>query len=329
MTRISGRLTKIGLGRETVRGTSVVPTYWIPVLEMGFDDQLEMKDNESGFGVIAAISDSQVVRKWGEGDYSGKIFHKSVGLELFGVFGQLPTSVQRTTTGVYDHTYAMLQTNQHGTLTVAVSDANYSGRFAMAGINSWSLEAEVGDYIRRSVSLISKASASSSESPAYTNEIEFIPKHMSVRFAAAGANDTTLDAAAAIKVRAVNFEVSKNATALQIMGTNDIDDVANTQLEVAGEIELYYDDRTYHNLALAGTHQSARIEMMNSDIIIGTSGTHNPALRFQFAEIVLSFPERGFDLNDISTITVPFKAVLNIASGGFMTARLTNDVAAY
>jgi hypothetical protein len=326
MVRIISRLTKLGLGRETTRGTGVAPTYWIPVLEMSFDDTFDLKDNESGFGNLAAISDSQIVRKWGEGEFSGKIFDKSVGLEMVGVFGQLPTSVQRTTTGVYDNTYLMLQTNQHASLTAAMSDANYQGRFPLALVNTWSLEAEVGDYIRRTCNLLSKSSVSSSETPVYTNENEFIPKNMIVKLAAAGAIDATLDAATALKVRSVNFEINKNAEGLQVFGSNDLDDVVNKQVEITGEFELYYDDRTYQTLALAGTHQSMRIEMINTDIIIGTSGTHNPALRFQFPEVALEFPDRGFDNNDVSTITVAFRAMFNIAGAAQVTARVTNAV---
>jgi hypothetical protein len=304
----------------------VAPTYFIPVLDLGFDDKLEMKDNESGFGNLAGVSDSQIVKRWSEGDYGGKIFDKSVGLELVGVFGQLPTSVQRTTTGVYDNTYTMLQTNQHATLTAALTDTNYSGRAPMCAVNTWSLQAEVGDYIRRTVNLIGKVSASSTETVAFTNENEFLPKHMSVKLAAAGANDATLDAATAIKVRSVNFEIAKNAESLQVMGTNDIDDVVNKRVDVTGTFEMYYDDRTFHTLAAAGTHQALRIEMVNTDVIIGTSGTHNPALRFQFPEIILSFPERGFSNDDISTLSIPFKASLNIATASQITARLTNAV---
>lgn len=329
MARIIGRLTKIGLGKETVRGTAVAPTYWIPVLDLGFDDKIELKDNESGFGNLAAIQDSQIVKKWAEGDYGGKIFDRSVGMELVGLFGAAPTSAQRTTTGVYDHTYAMAQNNQHTSLTAAISEANYQGRYPLAMISSWSLEAEVGDYIRRTCSLISKASSSSSETPSYTNENEFTPKDMSIKFAAAGAVDATLDSASAVKIRSVNLEINKNTDGLQVFGSNDLDDIVNKQIEVTGEFEMYYDDRTYHTLAQAGTHQAMRIEILNSAKIIGTSGTHNPALRFTMREVALDLPERGFDNNDILTISVGFRAVLNLTAGTLIEARLTNEVVSY
>lgn len=326
MTRVIGRLTKLGMGRETTRGTGVAPTYWIPVLDMSFEDTIELTDNESGFGSIASISDSEVTKQWAEGDYQGKIFDKSIGLEMVGLFGQLPTSVQRTTTGVYDNTYTLLNTNQHQSMTICVDEPNYNGRFALAMFDTWSLVAEVGDYIQRKLSLMSKASVAGTDTPAYTNENEFIPKHMAVRMAAAGSNDSTLDAATAIKITQINFDFNKNPDGQQVFGSNDLDDIANQQVEITGDFDMYYDDRTYHNLAKAGTHQALRIEMINTDIVIGTSGTNNPALRFQFPEVALDFPTSKFDNDKVATINVKFRAMLNIASGVLATARVTNTV---
>lgn len=327
MTRITGRLTKIGIAKETTRGTAVAPVFWVPVLDLGFDDNIELKDNESGFGNLAAIQDSGIVKKWGEGDYSGKVFDKSVGVEMTATFGQSPTIVQRGTTGVYDHSWTMLQSNQHQTMTVAITEPNYTGRFPRGMVNSWSLKAEVGDWIKRTINVMSNSSASSSETVAYTNENEFLPKHMSVRLAAAGASSGTIDAATPSKMRAMSFEINKNTEDQMVFGSNDPDDIANDQIEVTGEFEVYYDDRTYHTLAQAGTHQAMRIEMINTDVIIGSSGSNNPALRFEFAECIFEEPERNFDNNGIQTLKVKFKAALNLATGNQVTGRLTNAYA--
>lgn len=327
MARVIGRNTKIGLGKETVRGTAVAPSFWIPVLEYDFDDRIEMKDNESGYGNLVAVSDSQIVKKWADGTYSGKIFDRSVGLELTGVFGQSPTSVQRTTTGVYDHTYTLLQSNVHQSFTTAIAEDNYSGRHPLTLFDTWELESEVGDYVQRNTSLTSKSSASSSETVAYTDENEFVAKDVSVKLAAANASDGTLDAASVVPVRSVNFAINKNAEGLQVLGSNDLSDVVNKKVEISGEFEMYYDNRTYHTIAAAGTKQSLRIELLNSSLIIGTSGSHNPALRFQFSNVALEFPERGNDLNDVSTLSIPFKAMLSISTGSALTARLTNAYA--
>lgn len=326
MTRVIGRLTKLGLGRETTRGTSVAPLYWIPVLDLGFDDKFDLKDNESGFGNLAAIQDSRIVKQWAEGDYSGKIYDKSVGLELALLFGGVPTSVQRGVTGVYDNTYAMAQTNQHTSGTLVVAEANQNARYALSVINSWKLEADVGDYVKRTVNLIGKTGVTGSDTPTYTNENEFVSEDIVLKFAAAGAIDATIDGSTAVKAKSFSLEINKNADALQVFGTTGIDDVVNKAVEVSGEFEMYYDDRTYQALAAAGTHQAMRIEMLDSSVIIGGSGSNNPALRFTCREVALEFPERGFDNNDIMTLKISFRAMLNLTAGTQVEARLTNAV---
>jgi hypothetical protein len=194
-------------------------------------------------------------------------------------------------------------------------------------VNSWSLKAEVGDWIKRTINVMSNSSASSSETVVYTSENEFLPKHMSIRLAAAGASSGTIDAATPSKMRAMSFEINKNTEDQMVFGSNDPDDIANDQIEVTGEFEVYYDDRTYHTLAQAGTHQAMRIEMINTDVIIGSSGSNNPALRFEFAECIFEEPERNFDNNGIQTLKVKFKAALNLATGNQVTGRLTNAYA--
>ena len=323
MTRIIGRTASIGFAKETTRGTSVAPLYWIPVRSVSFDDKLDIKENESGFGNIAGQQDAQIIKQWAEGDFEGKIYDQSEGLLLRSLFGQAPASVQRTTTGVYDHDWSMANTNAHTSLTTAISEANNKVRYALSMIDTYAFEASLDDYVHRTVSLISKKSATASDTASYTNENEFIPKHVVVKTAAAGASNATIDSATAIKARMVSLEINKNVEGLQVFGSNDLDDVVNKQLEVTGKLELYYDDTTFRNLWTAGTHQALRIDVV-SDIIIGTSGTHTPAIRFQMPEVVYTSWERSFDNKDVMTQTLEFRALFNLAGAAMITARLTN-----
>ena len=52
MGKIIGRLTSVGLGKESTRGTAVAPTFWVPVQSIDIDDKAEYIDNDSGFGKI-------------------------------------------------------------------------------------------------------------------------------------------------------------------------------------------------------------------------------------------------------------------------------------
>lgn len=322
MARIIGRLTSVGIAKEAVRGTALAPTYWVGVRSLDFEDTIETKDNESGFGAIDAVQDSAIIKQWAEGGFEGKIYDLSEGVILRALCGAAPVSAQRAASGVYDHTFTPANNNLHSTLCIAVKDANNSLRYANAVVDSYSFEATLDDYIHRTVSFVAKKGAAGSDTLAYTNENEFLPKHMVAKFAAAGAASGTIDAASAVKIRGVSFEVNKNAEGLQVMGSNDIDDAVNKQLEITGSIEMYYDDTTYKTLFQNGTHQSVRLDIINTDVTIGS--THNPAIRFEFADIVITGWSKGFDNNDIQTQTLEFKATLNLTLARAFQARLTN-----
>lgn len=325
MGRIIGRLVTLGLGRETTRGTSVAPTYWIPVTEMEYDDKVNYIKNDSGMARIEEVNDSQINEEWAEGSYSGKIYDKSVGMELVGVFGQVPTSVQRTSTGVYDHTYALLNTNAHASLTVGYKEANDDLRYTMGMIDTWSMEAVHDNFVRRSVTIKSKKQASSSNTVSITDENEFIPKHISLKLASALAG---LDAASAIEIISFNMEISKNVEPLYVMGSTEPDDIANKTFTVTGSFELYYEDQTVRDYVLAATKRAMRIEML-STTIIGTSGTHTPALRFDMGKVSMEENSRKLDNNEFVTNTVNFEAQFSIADSTSITARLTNAVVSY
>jgi hypothetical protein len=326
MAKIIGRLTSVGIGLESTRGTSVAPSYWVPVTGIDFDDKVGYIDNDSGFGRLEELNESDINQLWAEGSYEGKIFDRSVGVELCALFGATPTSVQRTTTAVYDHTFALAQNNQHKSLTLGYKNANHDLRYALAMINSWSIEAALDNYVRRTVSYVAKKAATASNTVAYINENEFIPDDITFKLAT---NLAGLSGASALKIISFNMEISKNAEALYVMGSNEPDDIANKQFAVEGSFEAYFDDiTTYRDLVFANTKRALEIDIVGNNTI-GTSGTHKPAIRFQLAKVSLAEYERGFDNNDIMTQTINFKGLFSIADTAMINARLTNEVVSY
>ena len=322
MTKVIGRLSQIGIGAESTRGTSVASDYTVPVTNIDFDDKVEYADNDSGFGRIEEKNDAAVIKRWAEGQYEGKIFDQSVGLELMALFGASPSSAQRTTTGVYDHTFTLAQNNQHKSLTLSYEDANLDLRYAMAMLNTWSLELAVDNYARRTANFVSKKSASASNSMSYVNENEFIPKDITFKVATDLAG---LDGASAIKIRSFNMEVNKNVEALYVLGSNEPDDIANKQFAVTGSFEAYFNETTYRDFVLNGSQKALRIDIVSSTII-GNSGTHTPALRFDLAKAKFGEFERGWDSNDIMLQTINFEALFSVADSSMITARLTNAI---
>lgn len=324
MGKIIGRLTSVGLGKESTRGTAVAPTTWVPVQAIDIDDKAEYIDNDSGFGNIAEFNDSDVNTVHAEGGYEGKVFDNASGLELYAVFGQSPTSVQRAATGVYDHTFALLNGNQHGSLTVGYKDDLGSIRYALAMVDEYTIEATLDKYLTRKIKFQSKPSVTSSDTVSYTAGNEFLAKHLAVKLASAQGG---LDAATAIKAMSFNFTVKKNLNIEYVFGSTAPDDIVNQQVNVDGEFELDRVDNTYRTLHLNGTKQALRLEAINTGVTIG--GVHNPAIRFDFPTVIAKEHTRNWDANAVLGQTIKFQANYSLTDAAIITARLTNTATSY
>jgi len=327
MSRIIGRLGSVGIAVEAVRGTAVAPLFWVPVTGKDFDDKVDYIDNDSGMGNIAEKNDAIVNHKWGEGGYDGKIFDRSVGVELVALFGQSPVSTQRASSGVYDHVFNLAQNNQHKSLSLSYKDANESLRWAMAMLNSWNLEGATDNYVRRTAQYISKkATTGVSQSVSYTEENEFGPSDISFSI---GTVDSlsSLTGASSIGATGGSIEIAKNAEALYKLGTAEPDDIVNKQFAVTGTVDLFMDDTTYKALVLAGGKVSLRVKLLNTAIDLGSG--HNPGLTIDLPRVKLGEFEGGFDNNDIRTQTISFEGLFSLVEAKAITATLTNRTTSY
>lgn len=324
MAKIIGRTGAVGIGVEATQGTKVAAAFWVPVQSYSLDDKVEYVKNDSAMGHIAEFNDADITKLWSEGEISGKIFLDAIGEELVAVFGQSPTSAERASTDVYDHTYALLNSNDHKSLTVAYEDGIQELSFPFCMVNTWSLEVAVDDYVKRTVSFIGKKSESATHTPSFSDDIEFIPSQIEFKLASA---QSGLDAANAINVTAFNMEIAKNAEAQYVLGSNEPEDIINKQIAVTGSVELYFEDETQRDKVFGNTHQAIRIGMTDANTDLG--GTHNPELYFDLNEVVFEEFERSWDSNDPLRQTLNFEALYNLTDGEIITARLTNTETSY
>lgn len=324
MTKIIGRTGAIGIGIEATKGTPVAAQYWIPVEGYSYDDKVEKIKNESAMGRIEEMNASNIIKRWGEGDYDGKIFLNSVGAELVALFGQSPTSVQRAVTGVYDHSFALLNNNNHKSLTLAYKDAVEEESFPFAMIDSWSLDVAVDDYVKRTVSLMGKKSGAASHTPAFVNEVEFIPSQVTFKMAT---NQAGLAAASAINVTHFSMEVKKNVETIHVLGSDEPQDIVNKQFNVTGSIDLYFEDASYKTIVMSDLKKALRIQM--KDLTTDLGAGHNPELYFDLNQVTFDEYERTWSSNDPLAQTLSFEALFNMTDAAMITARLTNKIASY
>ncbi len=316
-----GRAQAIGFAKETTSWTLSAGTkYWIakdggimkPVIESAMD--------ESGYWVIESNYDSQVVRETTETNISGIVRDTVFGLLLKATFGtEASVAKSAPNASVYDHTFTVLNTNAHPSLSCWAYDpvGTYTSTYNM--VNELKITGAVGDYIKFDLSLLwKKMVTASTPTVAYTSDNPFLARHCLLYV------DTTeagLDSASALDLNNFEINISKN---VEMMGIGlEPDCFLNQNFVVTGSFEAVFKNTTdWLALVQGATEKFFRIKILNSDVTIGTSA--NPEISFTFAKAVFNEWDKSDDNNSIVTQTVGFVANFNNTAWFSMKAKLTN-----
>ena len=326
MTKFIGRKLNIGIGKESVRGTAVAATFWLPKMELTQDDKIQQVIDESSVGVIEDAKGADITMKMSEGSLTGRANDISFGLWLLATLGSegTPTVVGGESI-VFDHDFSVLESAQHPSLTIAVEEPNATGasglRYALSLIDSLEVNLELSQYIQYTVNFRGNSNGVGTNVPSYsTSENIFLPQHAEAKFAT---DLSGLDAAGAVAVKLASFIISKNLEDDQVVGSLEATDRLNTQFAVEGTLEILYDDRTFiDSQLLTDTEKALRIRFTNTDVTIGSSS--NPQLTFDFAKVKLSEVARAQANNDLVRQTLTFKAFYSLTDAAMMTAILRN-----
>lgn len=327
MSKFIGRRFNIGIGKETVRGTGVSASYWLPRTELTFDEKIEQVKDESVMGVIESQSDATVVKKYSEGSLSGIVNDDSFGLILNALFGSCVTT--GPTDSAYTHTFNFQQSAQHQSLTFVASEPNASGasslQFALAMIDTLDLEFNVGEYPVYSLSFMANVGSSTTSSVAYTSPDNFKPQDGSVRIADVYAN---LASATSYAVRSVSLSTSKNTEDDHNIGSVNVTDRLNKQVQVSGSMEIVYNDREFIDTFLkADIDRALQIKLTNTDKTIGAST--NPSITIKLAKVKFQEVARSLGNDEIVLQTVNFEGYYSLLDAKMLEMVLVNDVASY
>lgn len=325
MAKYSGRLVKLGIGRETVRGTGVAPTFQVPRTNFSFDDKVVKARSIGGLGTLADSEESFVTTKYGQGDIEAEVRASSFGLFLYSMLGSLSTS--GPTDSAYTHSFSLANSNQHQSLTFLVVDENTTEMYKLVMLDSLEFIAELDEVVRFNASFMGKLGTGSSSSMAtLAAESKFTKKHLSFKLAA---NLAGLSGASAISIKTLNITFAKNVTLDDVHGTAEPEDLLNRQVAIEGSLTLNYEDETYKDYMRNNTSRAMEIAWTNTDDTIGAST--NPSLTMRFPKVDFFDWEPAYDLDEIVTQTVSFKASRDVSGGNALisTCDLVNDTASY
>ena len=95
-----GRLEKVGLGKESVAGTAVAATHWIPKTDGAFSPKTEKAKDVSAYGTIDELRDSQTVKQMTETEIKGVFRDLYGGNLLMAALGQDTVCIKFTISGL-------------------------------------------------------------------------------------------------------------------------------------------------------------------------------------------------------------------------------------
>jgi len=324
MAKSIGQLVDFGIAKEASRGTAEASaTFYLPKTNLSIDDMIEQAVDENSVGVIEDAQGASLVHKFAEGEIEGKIGDKSFGLILLAALGSVSTS--GPTDGAYEHEYSVLQSAQHPSLTLFIDEANQDYKHALGMITSLDINAEVGQIINFKAGFRAKVGATATLTPSYTAENLFLAQHIVFKTASTQAG---LDAASAINVRNVSLSIAKNVEDDRALGSAEAVDILNKQFAIEGSLEMIFNANTMKTEMLADTLKAMRLQMINTDVVIG-AGTTNPSLTIDLHGVKFSSFERKMGNTDLITATVDFKAFYKLGDGKMVTATLVNGQTSY
>jgi hypothetical protein len=321
-----GRQVKYGLGKESTAGTAVAASTWIPQLKFELNPKTDYVNNEASFGVIERYNDSTAIRQWAEGSLEAKLTSESAGHILLGAFGTVAnTDNADANAAVIDHTFTINQNTAGQSFTLYRKDSVATNRYAMGRFGKWELNMELDKYVTFKADVLAQKASSTTGTPAYTSETEFVAKHASVKTASTVAG---LSGATAIApLESFTLTVDPNLELDWQAGSTDPFAITSRGYEMEFEMTCRYNDQTYENAYNAGTVLALQVNAVNTDVTIGTSA--RPGLVFTAPRMIITDWSRNEDLNAPITQSMTGTIHYSVADAYALKAVLTNTTASY
>lgn len=323
MSVFVGERVSLGLGREATRGTGVSAAIWVPAAGFDFQQKIETQSIAGAQAKIIGTEEEKIIKQFAQGVLSMDLRANAVGYFLTQLFGDVDSAL--TASGVYTHTFNLIHSNTHPTLSVIIKDPNKSERFVRAALESfkWDFTADAVSTIE--VGFMSEPPADSASTPDYTTQdYVFAPGGASLKLASA---QSGLTGATATPVNNFSIEFKKGADPDFASGSVTPNDIYNQALEITGSFERVFDGDTEHDYAFNNTNRALRLAVTDANVNLG--GGNNPSLTLDLYNVDFTNFTRDITLGNIVRETIEFKAHIEVSSGNVMLATLVNAKANY
>lgn len=321
MTQEILRGQSFGLGIETTPGTAVAAAVSIPMEKFNIKHVLPKVADKSGFGVIDEQSDSHIVQETSLAEGEGIVRSQSIGYLLklaMGTASATPTTVE---TGVYLHAFTRLNTNNHPTATVYRNSATQDERAPFHILESFEINAQVGEYLKFKTQLKGGKIESATYAPSYltgTNDEQFKCVKAVIKIA----DDISgLAAASATELTGINLMIKKNSKGVFVLGSRTLAANHNQQFGVGGDITAMYKDNVLRDFATGNTKKAIQITVTGETLI---GATKYNELVIQLAKASFEDWDRSDGLDDLMSQNFGFIGEYDFTNTQSMNITLQN-----
>lgn len=323
MAVVQGRTQAVGLGKESVTGTAVAPTHWIPQQELTIEDKKTVITDDSAYGTrFEALAVDKAMEN-AEGNLNGVIYDRTFGKIVHAALGSVATVTHPTATGVKNHTFTTANTLP--SYTIAKYDGNEQVRHAYGMLNQLEISIKKGAYASYTSSWLARKGTSTANTVALSTENRFRPQDVKVYIASTVAG---LDSATATKFSELTFTYNNNLITDPTLGSIAPDYYPGVAQSSISFSRLYV-DTTIKDMVFGTTPMALRIAMINTDVSIGTGTPTNPGIVITFQPGYFAEWSRDGGLNDLKTENISYTPIFSTSTSKQFDIVMTNLEASY
>ena len=320
MTKISGRLVRLGLAVEATRGTGVAPTIWMPHVNTTLYPKVDEARDIGAMGSLADSNDKLITERYAEGDITAELRDQSIGYFLYSWLGTVSSSGAGDE---YVHSFSLSEGNQHKSLTIVEKSDIVTQMYKMAMLSRLEINVSLDGLVQFTAGIIAKNPVTTTQTPSNTAENKFTKKGCKIYIAA---NLAGLDAATALETKALTLTSDVGTERDSAHGTVQPVDILNKTMSIEGSLSLNYEDNTLRNYMVDGDTKAVRIDIEDVDT---TLTANTPRLRIELPKVDFSEWEGNYALEDIVSQTLKFKANYDTTNGIISTCALRNGKSSY
>ena len=320
MSKQIGRTIAVGFGKETTRGTAVVPAYWIPTMSVDINEKVKNVINQSSIGVREDSIDQVITEQTMEGSIGGNIDTNTVGLLLLAALG---TDTPTTVNGGTKHAFTVSQSGQLPTLSLSEKTTVGGFSYPLVAIKDFEINLELNKFLEFKTTFTGNPRATATLTPAFTQPKTFTPQTATFGYAT---NKAGLSSPTAVNIRKFNVKFNNNIEDDQALGSLLAVDRLSKQFSCEGSLELLWTDNTFVDLCKNSTNQAFQVVISDTAQVVGTSNASITIIipRAEFKDVARKISNDGYIMQ-----TINFKATYSITDSQMVEVDLFNSVSSY